>query len=70
MDTWMKEKYSWIIEEKKAIKKYILDLEKTFIGICLGCQFLQVVLGEKIKKEKFQKNTNILCDKVFRSFYK
>lgn len=50
MDTWMKEKYPWITEEKKAIKKFVLDLEKPFVGLCLGCQFFGEILGGKIKK--------------------
>ena len=50
MDTWMTEKYPWIVEEKKKIKEFVVDLEKPFLGFCLGCQFLgEVVGGEVIK---------------------
>mgnify|MGYP001431882313 CR=1 FL=1 len=50
MDTWMTSKYPWIIEEKNKIKKFILDLEKPFLGFCLGCQFLGEVIGGKVVK--------------------
>ena len=50
MDTWMTEKYSWIVEEKNKIKEYVIDLEKPFLGFCLGCQFLGEVVGGKVVK--------------------
>ena len=50
MDTWMEEKYPWLIEEKKKIKKYVVDLKKPFLGFCLGCQLLGEVVGGKVVK--------------------
>ena len=50
MDTWMIEKYPWIIEEKKKIAEFIIDLEKPFLGFCLGCQLLGEVVGGKVIK--------------------
>ena len=41
MDTWMIEQYPWIVEEKNKIKEYVVDLEKPFLGFCLGCQFFR-----------------------------
>ena len=38
MDTWMEEKYPWLIEEKKKIKEFVIDLKKPFLVFCLGCQ--------------------------------
>ena len=32
MDTWMEEKYPWLIEEKKKIKEFVIDLKKHFLG--------------------------------------
>ena len=29
MDTWMENEYPWLIEEKKKIKEFIIDLKKT-----------------------------------------
>ena len=50
MDTWMEEKYPWLIEEKKKIKEFVLELEKPFLGFCLGCQLLGEVVGGKVVK--------------------
>ena len=48
MDTWMTEKYPWIVEEKEKIKEYVIDLKKPFLGFCLGCQFLGEVVGGEV----------------------
>jgi len=48
MDTWMEEKYPWLIEEKKKIKEFVVDLKKPFLGFCLGCQLLGEVVGGKV----------------------
>jgi len=48
MDTHMEKEYPWLVPEKKAIAEYILNLEKPFLGFCLGCQLLGEVLGGKV----------------------
>ena len=50
MDTWMESKYPWLIEEKKTIKEFVVDLNKPFLGFCLGCQLLGEVVGGKVVK--------------------
>ena len=35
---------------KKAIGEYVLNLEKPFLGFCLGCQLLGEVLGGQVVK--------------------
>ena len=50
MDTWMEDKYPWLIEEKKKIKEFVIDLKKPYLGFCLGCQLLGEVLGGKVIK--------------------
>jgi len=50
MDTWMEKKYPWLIEEKKKIKEFVIDLKKPFLGFCLGCQLLGEVVGGKVIK--------------------
>ncbi len=50
MDTFMEDKYPWLIEEKKAISEYVLNLKKPFLGFCLGCQLLGEVLGGEVVK--------------------
>ena len=50
MDTWMEAEYPWLIEEKIKIKEFVCDLEKPFLGFCLGAQLLGEVLGGKVVK--------------------
>jgi len=50
MDTWMEEKYPWLVEEKKKIKEFVINLKKPFLGFCLGCQLLGEVVGGTVKK--------------------
>ena len=48
MDTWMEDEYPWLAEEKRRIREWVIDLQKPFMGFCLGCQLLGEVLGGKV----------------------
>ena len=48
MDTYMEDKYPWLIEEKDRIKEFVVDLKKPYLGFCLGCQLLGEVVEEKL----------------------
>ena len=50
MDTWMEKDYPWLINEKKKIKEFVVDLKKPYLGFCLGCQLLGEVIGGKVAK--------------------
>ena len=50
MDTWMEKEYPWLIEEKMKIKQFVVDLEKPYLGFCLGCQLLGEVVGGSVVK--------------------
>ena len=52
MDTWMEDQYPWLIDEKKGIKEFVVDLRKPYLGFCLGCQLLGEVIGGKVIKSK------------------
>ena len=52
MDTWMEDKYPWLIDEKKKIKEFVVNLKKPYLGFCLGCQLLGEVVGGKVVKSK------------------
>ena len=52
MDTHMESEYPWLIEEKKRIKEFVVDLKKPYLGFCLGCQLLGDVVGGKVVKSK------------------
>ena len=76
MDTWMEKDYPWLIDEKKRIKEFVVDLKKPYLGFCLGCQLLGEVVGGKVVKSNtseigmldinfFDERKN---DKLFSSF--
>ena len=50
MDTWMEKEFPWLIEERLRIKEFVLDMEKPFLGFCLGCQLLGEVVGGQVVK--------------------
>ena len=50
MDTWMEKDYPWLIEEKKKIKEFVVELNKPYLGFCLGCQLLGEAIGGKVVK--------------------
>ena len=67
MDTWMEKDYPWLIEEKKKINEFVVDLNKPYLGFCLGCQLLGEVIGGKVVKtnnpEIGMLNVNFLDEK-------
>ena len=50
MDTWMENDFPWLIEEKKKIKEFVVELNKPYLGFCLGCQLLGEAIGGKVVK--------------------
>ena len=52
MDTWMEDQYPWLIDEKKVIKEFVVNLKKPYLGFCLGCQLLGEAIGGKVIKSK------------------
>ena len=48
MDTWMEKEHPWLVDEKKAIKEFVVNLKKPYLGFCLGCQLLGEVVGGKV----------------------
>ena len=45
MDIWDVEEHPWMIEEKRAIRRWVRELERPYLGICLGHQLLADALG-------------------------
>ena len=52
MDTWMEKDYPWLIEEKKRIREFVVELKKPYLGFCLGCQLLGEIIGGDVVKSK------------------
>ena len=50
MDTWIEKDYPWLVDEKKRIKEFVVDLQKPYLGFCLGCQLLGEVIGGNVVK--------------------
>ena len=50
MDTWMEKDFPWLIEEKKKIKEFVVELNKPYLGFCIGCQLLGEAIGGKVVK--------------------
>ncbi|MBT4889784.1 MAG: type 1 glutamine amidotransferase [Rhodospirillales bacterium] len=45
MDVWDVEAHPWMIPEKQAIRRWVRELKRPYLGICLGHQLLADALG-------------------------
>jgi GMP synthase-like glutamine amidotransferase len=45
MDTWQEEAHPWLVPEKAAIRRWVREMERPYLGICLGHQLLADALG-------------------------
>lgn len=45
MDVWDTEDHPWLVAEKAAIMRWVRELERPFLGMCLGHQLLADALG-------------------------
>ncbi|MDT3380958.1 type 1 glutamine amidotransferase [Labrys neptuniae] len=45
MDVWDVDQFPWLVEEKRIIRHWVRELDKPYLGICLGHQLLADALG-------------------------
>jgi GMP synthase-like glutamine amidotransferase len=45
MDVWDVDEHPWLVPEKTAIRRWVRELRRPFLGVCLGHQLLADALG-------------------------
>ncbi len=50
MDVWDTDEHPWLIDEKAAIKRWVQEMQRPYLGLCLGHQLLADALGGSCSK--------------------
>ncbi|MFT3729991.1 MAG: type 1 glutamine amidotransferase [Hyphomicrobium sp.] len=51
-NVWQEDEYPWLKDEKAAIREFVLEMQRPYLGICLGHQLLAEAVGGRVEAAK------------------